>query len=77
MSLIYKILNAFVNARVPHLFSFLCLFVFCFVLIVFVLCLLYQMLPVSLACPFGIFNYIMSVSFICGCKHIILSTPPT
>ena len=26
MSLIYKIVNASVNARVPHLFSFLCLF---------------------------------------------------
>ena len=36
---------------------FLCLFaysgVFCFVLFVFVLCLVYPMLPVSLDCPCG------------------------
>ena len=48
----------FSGVCVPHFFFFffllsvLCLFLFGLILFVFVLCLVYQMMPVSLVCPF-------------------------
>ena len=49
---------------VAHLFSFLCCV---FVLLVFVLCLVHPMLPVSLDCPFLVAHFITT-----GCKDDVI-----
>ena len=49
---------------VAHRFSFLCCV---FVLLVFVLCLVHPMLPVSLDCPFLVAHFITT-----GCKDDVI-----
>jgi len=58
------------GVRVAHLYSFLC-----FVLFVFILCLVYPMLPVSLDCPFLIAPSVFSnVYLFCLSSSCVLCT---
>ena len=62
----------FLGVCVAHLSVFYVLFL---VLLVFVLCLVYSMLPMSLDCPFLIVPSVFSITFICICTNLYFWWP--